>query len=82
PTGDSDTVAHEWTRIGSVNDFVLGEDGKITGLVAEVGGFLGMGDTLVLLPLDQTRMVSVDENSYSVVTPYTSEQLTEMEKVE
>ncbi|ASP21405.1 PRC-barrel domain protein [Antarctobacter heliothermus] len=82
PTVDYDTVADEWTRIGSVNDFVLGEDGKITGLVAEVGGFLGMGDTLVLLPLDQTRMVSVDENSYSVVTPYTSEQLTEMEKVE
>ncbi|SNS00527.1 PRC-barrel domain-containing protein [Antarctobacter heliothermus] len=82
PTVDYNTVADEWTRIGSIDDFVLGEDGKISGLVAEVGGFLGMGDTLVLLPLDQTRMVSVDEVSYAVVTPYTSEQLTEMEKVE
>ncbi|WP_417208172.1 PRC-barrel domain-containing protein [Antarctobacter sp.] len=82
PNVDYTTVADEWTRIGSVNDLVLGEDGKITGLVAEVGGFLGMGDTLVLLPLDQTRMVTVDEASYAVVTPYTSEQLTEMEKVE
>lgn len=82
PTVAYNEVADEWTRIGSVNDFTLGEDGKISGLVAEVGGFLGMGDTLVMLPLDETRMVSVDEASYAVVTPFTSEQLTEMEKVE
>ncbi|WP_323769217.1 PRC-barrel domain-containing protein [Antarctobacter sp.] len=82
PMVNYEDVADEWTRIGSVDDIVLSEDGKITGLVAEVGGFLGMGDTLVLLPLDDTRMVTVDEASYAVVTPYTSEQLTEMEKVE
>lgn len=82
PAVDYDDVADEWARIGSVDDIVLSEDGKISGLVAEVGGFLGLGDTLVLLPLDDTRMVAVDGSSYAVVTPFTSEQLTEMEKVE
>ncbi|MBV7392767.1 PRC-barrel domain-containing protein [Mameliella sediminis] len=77
-----EAVADEWTRIGSIDDFVVDESGKITGLVAEVGGFLGLGDTFVLLPLDEAKMVMVSETSYAVVTPFTGDQLADMERVQ
>ncbi|KHQ53787.1 PRC-barrel domain-containing protein [Mameliella alba] len=77
-----DTVADEWTRIGSIDDFIVDESGEIMGLVAEVGGFLGVGDKFVMLPMDETKMIMVSEADYAVVTPFTSDQLSEMERVE
>ncbi|MDD9728696.1 PRC-barrel domain-containing protein [Mameliella sp. AT18] len=77
-----DTVADEWTRIGSIDDFIVDENGEIMGLVAEVGGFLGVGDKFVMLPMDETKMIMVSEADYAVVTPFTSDQLSEMERVE
>ncbi|WP_300434376.1 PRC-barrel domain-containing protein [uncultured Mameliella sp.] len=77
-----ETVADEWTRIGSIDDFIVDENGEITGLVAEVGGFLGVADKLVMLPMDETKMVMVSEADYAVVTPFTSEDLSDMERVE
>lgn len=75
-------VADNWERIGSVEDVVISADGRIEGVLAEVGGFLGMGDKLVMLPLDEMKMVQVDESAYSVVTPFTTNDLTDMEAYE
>ncbi len=75
-------VADNWERIGSVEDVVLSADGKIEGVLAEVGGFLGIGDKLVMLPLEEAKMVLVDEDTYAVVTPFTSERLTDMDAYE
>lgn len=77
-----ETVADEWTRIGSIDDFIVDENGEITGLVAEVGGFLGVGDKFVMLPMDEAKMIMVSEADYAVVTPFTSDQLSDMERVE
>ncbi|WP_421917655.1 PRC-barrel domain-containing protein [Mameliella sp.] len=77
-----DTVADEWTRIGSIDDFIVDENGEVMGLVAEVGGFLGVGDKYVMLPMDETKMIMVSEADYAVVTPFTSDQLSDMERVE
>ncbi|SMX48463.1 PRC-barrel domain-containing protein [Maliponia aquimaris] len=81
-TVDYTKVADNWERIGSVEDVVLSADGRIEGVLAEVGGFLGIGDKLVLLPVEDMKTVLVDEASYSVVTRYTSEQLTGMDAYE
>ncbi|MGP6088824.1 PRC-barrel domain-containing protein [Antarctobacter jejuensis] len=77
---DYTEVSDNWERIGSVDDVVLSADGKIEGVLAEVGGFLGIGDKLVMLPVSDMKMVLVDEDTYAVVTPFTSERLTGMDE--
>lgn len=75
-------IAEDWERIGSVEDVVLSADGRIMGVVAEVGGFLGIGDKMVMLPVDEMRLVRVDETAFAVVTPFTSDDLAEMAEFE
>lgn len=41
--------------IGTVDDLIVGQDGKIGTAVISVGGFLGMGSKLVRVPYDQLR---------------------------
>lgn len=43
--------------IGSVSSLKMGTDGKITGAVIDVGGFLGMGAHSVLLPFSQLTVL-------------------------
>ena len=42
--------------IGSVDDVLMGKDGKTTTAVLSVGGFLGMGSKLVSVPIDQLKV--------------------------
>ena len=42
-------------RIGTVDDLMVGQDGRISGAVLSVGGFLGLGAKLVAVPYDQLR---------------------------
>ena len=41
--------------VGKIDDVIIGEDGKAPFVVLSVGGFLGVGDRLVVLPYDQLR---------------------------
>ena len=43
-------------NIGKIQDVVFDKDGKVTGYILSIGGFLGMG----------TRYVAVDPNSVSI----------------
>jgi hypothetical protein len=43
-------------RIGTVDDLIVGQDGKINTAVLSVGGFLGIGGKLVRVPYDQLRL--------------------------
>ena len=43
--------------IGSISSLNVGTDGKITGAVIDVGGFLGIGAHSVLLPFDQLTVL-------------------------
>lgn len=79
-TASYDAVGDGWERIGSIQDVVLSSEGKIEGIVAEVGGFLGIGDKFVMLPTTDFKLVPIDEDSYAVVTPYTTDQLTDMQE--
>jgi sporulation protein YlmC with PRC-barrel domain len=42
-------------RIGTVDDLIVGQDGRISEAVLSVGGFLGLGAKLVAVPYDQLR---------------------------
>jgi hypothetical protein len=41
--------------VGRVDDIIIGEDGRTPFVVLSVGGFLGMGDKLVVLPYEQLK---------------------------
>lgn len=61
-------------RVGDVND-ILVEEGRVTGIVVGVGGFLGIGEKEVALKPDQVkRMIHSDGKTYFTVNT-TKEQL-------
>ena len=71
-----------YDEIGSIEDVILDQSGQMVGVVAEVGGFLDIGDHHVMLPVEDVRLVPVDDQSYSYVTRLTEEQLEELPSVD
>ena len=71
------TINADWDEIGEVEDVVLDETGQVIGLTVDVGGFLGMGEKSVLLPLDDVRVVRTgdDDDDLVVVTRLNAEAL-------
>lgn len=57
-------------EIGSVENLVIGRDGKLVGIIAQVGGFLDIGDTHVFVPWDE---VQVRSDLSRVTIPVTEE---------
>jgi sporulation protein YlmC with PRC-barrel domain len=53
--------------IGSINEVVLGKDGKVAAVVIGVGGFLGMGEREVAVNFGSLR-IAQDENNRTVVS--------------
>jgi sporulation protein YlmC with PRC-barrel domain len=43
--------------VGSINDMLTDKNGKIVAVVIGVGGFLGVGEHLVAVPLDKVKFV-------------------------
>ncbi|MEM7709313.1 MAG: PRC-barrel domain-containing protein [Pseudomonadota bacterium] len=72
----------DYNQIGEIEDIVLDQDGQMIGIVAEVGGFLDIGDKHVMVPVEDLRLVPVDDATFSYVTRLTEEQLEEMEGVD
>lgn len=73
PEGDS---------IGEVADIELGADGKATGLIADIGGFLGLGEHRVKLSMEQVSVFSNADGDMVAVSDLTEEQLKAMPKYE
>lgn len=89
-TSDDDwsmTMADEeidssWQEIGEIEDLVLSRTGQLTGVVAEVGGFLDIADKHVLLPINDVKLIPSDDRSYAIVTRFNEEQLEELENID
>ncbi|CUH76844.1 PRC-barrel domain-containing protein [Tropicibacter naphthalenivorans] len=77
-----DSVDDSWDAVGEIEDIVLAADGSFKGIVAEVGGFLDIGDKHVMIPVSNAMLVPVDDASYSIVVSYTLEELKAMEGVD
>ncbi len=75
-------VGAEWNDIGEIEDVVLSRDGKMIGIVAEVGGFLDIADKHVMISIDDVNLVAVDDQSYAYVTRLNEEDLESMEGVD
>lgn len=57
-------------RVGEVDDVLMGEDGTVTGASLDIGGFLGMGEKDVVLPLE-----SLTKTDDGFTTALSKEQL-------
>lgn len=77
-----DGVASDWNQIGEIEDLVLTSDGRVTGIVAEVGGFLDIGDKHVVLSVQDLNLVAVDDQTYAYVTRFNEEQLEQLPNVD
>lgn len=74
-------IPPQWGEIGEVEDLALDSDGNLAGLVVEIGGFLGIGESMVLLPTDHVRTVRVGDD-VMYLTDLTEEQLRELPEVD
>jgi sporulation protein YlmC with PRC-barrel domain len=66
----------EDARVGRVSDLVLTDDGRVTHVVVDVGGFLGMGAHSVALDLEEVTILRADDGStVRIYVPQTPEDL-------
>lgn len=80
-----DTVDTDWEHIGSVEDIVISRDGTIVGVIAEVGGWLDIGDSHVVIDMSDLKTIGTEDYTYgdlSFVTPLSEEQLERRQDVE
>ncbi len=64
-TWEDDTVYTaidpDWEDLGEIQDVVLDAGGQMVGVLAEVGGWLGIGERDVLLPAADLRALRLDD---------------------
>lgn len=70
------TMVADLTEIGEVEDIVMSPDGQVQGLTTDVGGFLGLGQKQVLIPLDDIRLTrGPDSDNLTIITRMSDEAL-------
>jgi hypothetical protein len=62
-------------QVGTIADLVMDSDQKLVGVVLSVGGFLGIADKWVAIPVDQIEFPTDDQPARLMVA-VTEEQLT------
>ena len=63
-------------EIGNISDIIFTEDGRISGVVIGVGGFLGIGEKNVAVPFDMLEFTLAADNTERWVVPTTADALT------
>lgn len=53
----------DWDDVGEINDVILGRDGQIKAVVLGVGGFLGIGEKSVAVPMQDVKFVKNGEGA-------------------
>jgi hypothetical protein len=61
-------------EVGTISDLVMDQEQKLVGVVLSVGGFLGIGDKWVAIPVDQIEFPTAEEPARLLVA-VTEEQL-------
>ncbi|WP_375263716.1 PRC-barrel domain-containing protein [Palleronia sp.] len=78
-TGYYGEIDQDWEEIGKVSDIVISRDGTIVGVIAEIGGWLDIGDEDVVIDIADLKTVGgTAESGYgdlALVTPLSQEQL-------
>src|SRR5690606_19641027 len=74
----------EWSDLGEVNDIIVTQDGTVSAVILGVGGFLGIGERDVAVPMDQIVVVHEegDSDDRFLVISTTKEALEQLPAVE
>jgi sporulation protein YlmC with PRC-barrel domain len=62
-------------NVGEINDLVMDKDKGMVVAIVGVGGFLGIGEKDVAMPLDQIQAMKTDNNNVRLTINATKEQL-------
>lgn len=55
-----DVYNNQNEKLGEINELIMSPNGQIAGAVIGVGGFLGMGERNVMVPLNQLKFTNND----------------------
>jgi hypothetical protein len=68
----------DWDDIGEVNDVILDFDGTVKAVVLGIGGFIGIGEKDIALPMEQLKVVREqdDDDSFFLVVNANKDVLT------
>ena len=70
-------------EVGEISDLVIAEDGTVTDVIVDVGGFLGLGEKPVSIGYDQVQLLKeADGDDMRAYVSMTEEQLKELPKYE
>jgi hypothetical protein len=75
--GASVNLADE--EIGNVSDLIIADDYTVRGVVVGVGGFLGIGEKRVALPVERLTIQATEPGEVEISTDMTREELEEKE---
>ncbi|MDQ2095295.1 PRC-barrel domain-containing protein [Rhodalgimonas zhirmunskyi] len=69
----------DWNDVGEIHDIVLNKDGEVDYVIADIGGFLGIGEKQVAVSMNELKFVSDGEDSddWFIVLPASKAQLDE-----
>lgn len=56
-------LSDEWDDVGEISEIVMGQDGQVDFIVADIGGFLGLGEKPIAVSLDQLQFISDGEGA-------------------
>ncbi|MDQ2065484.1 PRC-barrel domain-containing protein [Xinfangfangia sp. CPCC 101601] len=65
----------EGNDVAEIADVVIGADNKVTGIITDVGGFLGMGEHRVSLNPDQVHIYKNTDGDMRAYVPMTKDAL-------
>ncbi|WP_138464737.1 PRC-barrel domain-containing protein [Poseidonocella sp. HB161398] len=79
-----ETVGDDWKPIGHIENVVLDSKGNMYGVVADIGGFLGIGDKHVLFEMDKVAILPRTDGAetYQLAVKETQAELESMPAVE
>ena len=71
----ADIQIYDQETVASIKDVLLNPDGKVKNVIAQFGGFLGFGDSTVLLTMDEINVAKDADSNLVVLTNLTPDAL-------
>src|SRR5690606_25028217 len=69
------TSTGEDESIGDINDLIIEEDGRVVAAIVGVGGFLGIAEKDVALPMSKIEITRDEDDNVRLTTMETAEAL-------
>ncbi len=64
-----------WDDIGEINDLLVSSDGKVDAVIADIGGFLGMGAHTIAVSMDSIHVMTDESGTHFAAMNATKDSL-------